>query len=132
MGKIQDLIRDAVEKLDPENDEHWTSTGLPQMKVIEDMIGDDTIKRGDVNQALGGDFKRGDKIPEVQADPVEEATKEFKNGDNSIANLLRIQRKHDQMRKEQAEKDRRQELIDLMARTFPSLSPDEQNYVTGG
>ncbi len=50
-------IRAALEALDHANPDHWTGAGLPAMKVIEDAIGDSTIRREDVEDAFPG-FRR--------------------------------------------------------------------------
>lgn len=34
-----DLIKAAVEGLDPKNDEHWTKAGLPEVKAVEAALG---------------------------------------------------------------------------------------------
>lgn len=44
-------INQALATLDPENDDHWTSDGLPRMEVVEDLVGDKSIKRKDVTDA---------------------------------------------------------------------------------
>lgn len=42
-------LRKAVDSLDDANDKHWTKGGLPQMKVVEGIIGDSSITRSDVD-----------------------------------------------------------------------------------
>lgn len=44
-------IAEAVEMLEDGNDEHWTSRGEPQMKVLEDILGTKDFTRADVEKA---------------------------------------------------------------------------------
>jgi hypothetical protein len=46
-------IREAVEKLDFENDSHWTSDDLPAMKAVENILGYD-VSRQEVEDATNG------------------------------------------------------------------------------
>lgn len=45
-------IKAAVLQLDAKNDEHWTKSGMPAMKVVENMVGSALITRDDVTLAL--------------------------------------------------------------------------------
>lgn len=47
-------ILDALLKLDINNDEHWTSDGLPRMDAIEAILGDKGISRQQVTAAKPG------------------------------------------------------------------------------
>lgn len=49
MDKAQ--IKEALELLDPEKDEHWTADGLPRMDIVESLVGDKSITREDVTNA---------------------------------------------------------------------------------
>lgn len=51
MSDMANKIREALAKLDPANDMHWTSDGSPRMDVVEDLVGDKSIKRADVTAA---------------------------------------------------------------------------------
>lgn len=51
---LSTTINAALDGLDHANDAHWTSDGLPAMKVIEDLTGDKSIKRSDVEAAQPG------------------------------------------------------------------------------
>lgn len=44
-------ITEALALLDHENDDHWTTEGLPRMDAIVDLTGDASIKRKDVTDA---------------------------------------------------------------------------------
>ena len=47
-------LRDVIKNLDPNNDSHWTATGLPSMSAIEKGYGSTDITRRDVKEALPG------------------------------------------------------------------------------
>jgi hypothetical protein len=47
-------INNALDQLDPENNDHWTKDDKPKMSVIEDIIGDKSITRGDVEAVRPG------------------------------------------------------------------------------
>ncbi len=44
-------IIDALLKLDPNNDDHWTADGLPRMEVVEEFAKKKGIKRAEVTAA---------------------------------------------------------------------------------
>lgn len=50
-------ISEALEQLDHTNDDHWTNAGKPDMKAVEALVGDSSIKRKDV-ESVAPDFKR--------------------------------------------------------------------------
>ena len=45
------LIERAVLSLDDDNDAHWTKSGKPSMKAVEEIVGDKSITRSDVTAA---------------------------------------------------------------------------------
>lgn len=47
-------LLDAVMKLDPENDEHWTKIGKPAMSAVEGFYGSADITRADIEAAAPG------------------------------------------------------------------------------
>lgn len=47
-------LLDAVMKLDPENDEHWTKIGKPAMNAVEGFYGSADITRADIEAAAPG------------------------------------------------------------------------------
>jgi len=47
-------ITDALKKLDPKNDDHWTASKQPAMAAVEELMGDKTITRADVDKAADG------------------------------------------------------------------------------
>lgn len=51
---VNQRLVDAVSKLDPENEEHWTRTGKPAMSAIETFYGSSDITRADVDAAAPG------------------------------------------------------------------------------
>ena len=53
---LAEAIRTVLAGLDPDDDSHWTLTGLPAMAPIEAVLGKD-VSRADVTAALPG-FKR--------------------------------------------------------------------------
>lgn len=42
----------AVKLLDPENKEHWTTKGQPQMSAIEDILGTKDVTRKDIERLM--------------------------------------------------------------------------------
>ncbi len=44
-------VRDALTKLDPENDEHWTSQGLASVDAVRTVSGNAEIARADIAEA---------------------------------------------------------------------------------
>jgi len=78
---MEEKIREALAKLDPSNDAHWTADGMPAMAVVEELVGDKSIKRKDVTSAAPG-FTRstpslGSPSPsgDPQPDPEDQAAK---------------------------------------------------------
>lgn len=56
-----DKIKEALAKLDVNNDDHWTGDGLPRLDVMKDLLGE-AVTRADVTSAVKG-FSR--KTPEA-------------------------------------------------------------------
>lgn len=50
-------ILNALEQLDHDDDEHWTSTGEPMMSAVESFLSDESITRADI-KAVAPDFRR--------------------------------------------------------------------------
>jgi hypothetical protein len=46
-------IKDALGKLDPQNNDHWTGDGLPLVQAVSDLVGKD-VSRKEVTDALPG------------------------------------------------------------------------------
>jgi hypothetical protein len=42
-------LKDAMLKLDPSNDKHWTDDGLPRLETLSVLIGDPTLTREKIN-----------------------------------------------------------------------------------
>lgn len=58
MAKVSaDDIKAALAKLDPANDEHWTTDGLPRLDAVEAMVGS-AVSRKDITNAAP-EFTRG-------------------------------------------------------------------------
>lgn len=47
-------LLEAVKKLDPENDEHWTKIGKPAVEAVEKFYGSTDIARKDIEGAAPG------------------------------------------------------------------------------
>lgn len=62
-------IRDICSRLDPEDDTHWTSQGLPRMDVLAAM--GLTVERRELNEALPG-FNRLKAAEARSANPTDE------------------------------------------------------------
>lgn len=54
----KEQIAQAVISLDADNDEHWTKSGLPAMGEVEKLVGDTSIVRAQVDEAMPG-YTRG-------------------------------------------------------------------------
>ena len=55
-GPDPDLIRAAIEGLDPKNDAHWTKAGLPEVAAVKEALGAD-VNRAQI-EAAAPDAKR--------------------------------------------------------------------------
>lgn len=44
----QEQIALALSRLDPENDDHWTKGGLPDLQTLRDMMGNVYVKREEI------------------------------------------------------------------------------------
>lgn len=45
------LVRDALVKLDPENDAHWTGGGLPSVEAVRELAESSELSRSDITEA---------------------------------------------------------------------------------
>lgn len=52
----------ALQQLDPKNDNHWTSDGLPRLETVRLMAGDSQLTREAVSAAIPG-FTRAKAVP---------------------------------------------------------------------
>lgn len=52
-GEEELTLEGALDKLDPEDDAHWTKTGLPNLKVLGEWLGT-TVSRGEIEEAVPG------------------------------------------------------------------------------
>lgn len=59
-------IREALEKLDTDDDDHWTGGGLPRMDVVQDFLGEPIVTRENVGAAYAG-FCRETATPKTGA-----------------------------------------------------------------
>lgn len=62
----KDKIIAALSQLEPNDDSHWNSDGLPNTGAIQRIVNDQTIKRGDIQNARPG-FDREMARAEAQA-----------------------------------------------------------------
>lgn len=51
MNDDNQAIQEALKQLDPENNDHWTSDGLPRIDVVANLSGVKQLKRGDISAA---------------------------------------------------------------------------------
>lgn len=51
MAKTNEDIFQAVQGLDPGNDEHWTADGLPRLDAVENLLGASTSRKAVTNAA---------------------------------------------------------------------------------
>lgn len=59
---MSEIILEALKKLDPKNDEHWTTEGLPRLDVLKDLTGSQ-VTRDALNTAAKG-FSRTNTVLE--------------------------------------------------------------------
>jgi hypothetical protein len=64
---MSDKIREALAKLDIDNDNHWTTEGVPRLDVMKDLVGD-AVSRSDITSAAKG-FSR--KTPNLEIEKPE-------------------------------------------------------------
>lgn len=64
---MEQKIREALAKLDTQNDDHWTAEGLPRLDVMKDMVGE-AVSRADITNAAKG-FTR--KTPNLEIEKPE-------------------------------------------------------------
>lgn len=96
-------ITEALLTLDQNNDDHWTARGLPDVKVISKLVGNENLKRSDID-AVDPDFARQKKIfqddgidavsnssnePEESTDPETILAKELSDKQAKMAGLTR-------------------------------------------
>lgn len=62
-------IREALTKLDPKNDAHWTTEGTPRLETVRLLTGDNTITREDITKENQG-FTREMAIKAAAAPPA--------------------------------------------------------------
>ena len=51
-------LGEALNSLDAGNDEHWTKTGLPKLKVLKELTGNDDLTVAMVNERLYDGYNR--------------------------------------------------------------------------
>lgn len=64
---MSDKIKQGLVKLDIDNDDHWTTEGLPRLDVMKDLVGE-PVTRADITAAAKG-FSR--KTPNLEAEQPE-------------------------------------------------------------
>lgn len=64
---MNDKIKEALAKLDIDNDDHWTTEGLPRLDVMKDLVGV-AVSRADITAAAKG-FSR--KTPNLENEKPE-------------------------------------------------------------
>jgi archaellum component FlaC len=62
-------VKEAVEKLDPSNDAHWTQDGLPLVDAVRILAGNPGVTRDDINKALPGFVRPQAATPSAGAPP---------------------------------------------------------------
>lgn len=66
----------ALEKLDPENDEHWTSDGLPRVDVVANLSGHKQVQRAEITSTAPKFTRESAKAPTVGDEAKDEDTDE--------------------------------------------------------
>ena len=78
---MEQKIRDALENLDVNNDDHWTAEGMPRLDVVKDAVGT-AVSRADITAAAKG-FTRKTLNLDVQEEP--ESTGSGESADEEAA-----------------------------------------------
>lgn len=52
-ARKQEAVRQAVSRLDPLNDEHWTQEGLPRVDVVSNILSRPDLTRKELNDVAG-------------------------------------------------------------------------------
>lgn len=65
---MSEKIKEALGKLDIDNDAHWTTEGLARLDVMKDLLGGEAVSRADITSAVKG-FSR--KTPNLEAEEPE-------------------------------------------------------------
>ncbi len=63
-------IKEALQKLDPKNDDHWTSDGLPLVSVMTELTGNDVLTRQQITDA-NPEFNRSIVLGTATTSPEE-------------------------------------------------------------
>lgn len=71
---MEEQIRQALALLDPSNDDHWTSQGLPSMEVVNGLVDGEPVTRAQLNRYAPG-FSRSTAGP-TEAPDAPEPTRE--------------------------------------------------------
>ena len=58
---MKEKILEALQKLDPTNDNQWTQEGLPKLEALKFMMGGENVTREQVNEAAPG-FTRANPV----------------------------------------------------------------------
>lgn len=124
---MSNTIRDALKKLNPENDDHWTSEGLPRLDVMKELVGH-AVSRADITGAAKSftrtspslDASASDEASDVQATEEQpsqdtsptttETQEEGGNGEDDVeAELVAARKNYEdadkRLRKAQADMD---------------------------
>ena len=74
---MRDQILDALSVLDVENDEHWTSEGLPRLDVVKDLLDGQSVTRAEITSAAKEFCRKSpvisSEVPSEEAERPEEA-----------------------------------------------------------
>ena len=88
---MNDKIKEALAKLDIDNDDHWTTEGLPRLDVMKDLVGV-AVSRADITAAAKGFSRKSPNLenekPELtgsgeQADEETSTVAETQDGETS-------------------------------------------------
>lgn len=66
----QGAIRSALTKLDPKDDAHWTSTGLPSVEAVRELSGDKEVSRAQIAE-LAPKLTREEALKLAAGDPLD-------------------------------------------------------------
>lgn len=64
---MSDQIKEALAKLDPNDDAHWTDAGAPSVAAMKELTGNASLTRSDITAALPDGFDRDNTTLQAEA-----------------------------------------------------------------
>ena len=55
-------LKEALSKLNPENDDHWTTDGLPRLDLLKALLNGRAVTRADINACVKGFSRKNNSV----------------------------------------------------------------------